>query len=57
MTPQQSKALTYIRSYIAANGYAPSVREISRLMGHASPSSGVYILCKLRFRTSGAVIG
>lgn len=39
MTPQQSKALTYIRSYIAANGYAPSVREISSSMGHASPSS------------------
>lgn len=38
ITPAQYRALTFIRQYIAANGYSPNYREIADGVGVKSPS-------------------
>ena len=40
MTPQQSKALNFIKGYIKAYSYSPSYREIANGMGLKSSSVG-----------------
>ncbi len=39
LTKKQSEMLSYIRSQIAANGYAPSYREIAEHFGLSSPAT------------------
>jgi len=39
MTPAQYRALTFIRQFIAANGYSPSYREIADGLDLASLQS------------------
>lgn len=38
-TPVQSRVLRFLRDYLVRNGYPPSVREIQRAFGFASPRS------------------
>lgn len=38
-TPVQSKVLRFLRDYLVHHGYPPSVREIQRAFGFASPRS------------------
>ena len=39
ITPAQHRALTFIRQYIAANGYSPTFREIAEGLGLQSVGS------------------
>ena len=38
ITPAQHRALTFIRQYVAANGYSPTFREIAGGVGLKSSS-------------------
>lgn len=38
-TPTQLKVLRFLRDHLAFNGYQPSVREIQRAFGFASPNA------------------
>lgn len=38
-TPAQLRVLRFLRDHLARNGFAPSVREVQRAMGFASPRS------------------
>jgi repressor LexA len=39
LAPKQIVALTVIKTFIDAHGYAPSVRDISKGMGDISPNA------------------
>lgn len=39
LTTRQQDVLTYIETYVAENGYAPSVRDIAAGLGLASPGN------------------
>lgn len=41
MTPQQARALAYLRDFTAMNGYCPSYDEIARHIGMKS-KTGIY---------------
>lgn len=44
-TPRQAAVLSFIRERHAADGYAPTVREIGRHFGIASPNG---VVCHLK---------
>lgn len=47
LSEKQKVVFDYIKQSIDDNGYAPSVRDIARAVGYASPSTVQYILDKL----------
>lgn len=48
LTERQRQVLTFVRTYVAANGWAPSIREICRGVGLATPSAVVWQLDHLQ---------
>lgn len=48
MTPRQHELLTFIRGYIAENGYSPSLSEMQRALGLSSKSGPHRMLAALR---------
>lgn len=51
MTPNQQKALTYIRDYTLANdGVSPTYAEIGKFMGFASVSNVAPVISALKAR-------
>lgn len=47
LTEKQQVVFDYIKSSIDDNGFAPSVRDIAKAVGYASPSTVQYVLDKL----------
>ncbi len=47
LTPRQQRVLDTIREHIEANGYPPTMREIGKSVGLASPSSVKHVLVGL----------
>jgi len=48
LTPRQAEVLAYLVDYIAANGYGPTVREISQAFKFRSPVAAQCHLKSLR---------
>lgn len=47
ITPTQRRVAEFIQSYIDANGYSPSVREITAGMGNTSTNGTLEVLARL----------
>ncbi|WP_431785723.1 LexA repressor [Paenibacillus lactis] len=47
LTRRQYEVLEFIKSFIARNGYSPTVREISEHMGYSSASTAFSIVERL----------
>ena len=54
MTPNQSRCLKFIKSYIDANGLSPTIGEISQGMGMASRTGSAGLVDRLE--TDGFII-
>lgn len=52
ITPAQYRALTFIRSYVAANGYSPTFREIADAIEAKSVSEAHRLVHRLVERGS-----
>lgn len=44
MSRREERAMLFIKAYIAANGYAPSMKEIMVAIGLSSTASTMYVL-------------
>ncbi|MCC6220407.1 MAG: transcriptional repressor LexA [Deltaproteobacteria bacterium] len=47
LAPVQRRTLEYVRSFIADNGYAPTLKDIAEHIGVRSPSTAHFHLCRL----------